>query len=275
MNELTRGRTMNDEKYALLRAPFNRKQISFKPQATKAQSACPANEKVMCPLCGGWHHPKVQHLSYVGHAGVTHRLLDVDPTWNWEPIAFDERGFPAFDEQGGLWIRLTICGHTRLGYGNAMHSEFKEVGSREKEVIGDAIRNAAMRFGVALDLWSKADLLADDDDETGSKTVKSVPVSKTTKTVPAPKTAKSVPAPKPARSIPAPIDPKLMLEFTNALRATTTEEELKTVWLSLPKQYHVPLDNLKNDMKSLFANDDVPEFTNENVGERTEQGEGS
>ncbi len=26
-----------------------------------------------------------------------------------------------------------------------------------KECIGDAIRNAAMRFGVALDLWSKAD----------------------------------------------------------------------------------------------------------------------
>ena len=32
-------------------------------------------------------------------------------------------------------------------------------GKSAKECIGDAIRNAAMRFGVALDLWAKDDLV--------------------------------------------------------------------------------------------------------------------
>lgn len=88
-------------------------------------------------------------LDYVGHAAVTDRLIEVDPEWTWEPVALNEHGLPAYDQQGGLWIRLTIGGVTRLGYGD---------GKTPKERIGDAIRNAAMRFGVALDLWSKEEL---------------------------------------------------------------------------------------------------------------------
>ena len=93
-------------------------------------------------------------LDFVGHGFLTARLLDVDPHWNWEPLAFDERGLPLVDEFGGLWIKLTVCGMTRLGYGDA--------GGRKgpnaiKEAIGDALRNAGMRFGAALDLWSKGD----------------------------------------------------------------------------------------------------------------------
>jgi hypothetical protein len=92
-------------------------------------------------------------LSYVGHAALTGRLLDVDPLWHWEPMAFTGDGLPMFDEAGGLWIRLTVCGMTRIGYGNA--AKKSGPGDREKEVIGDALRNAAMRFGAALDLWHK------------------------------------------------------------------------------------------------------------------------
>jgi hypothetical protein len=33
-----------------------------------------------------------------------------------------------------------------------------------KEIIGDALRNAAMRFGAALDLWHKGDLHVETDD---------------------------------------------------------------------------------------------------------------
>ena len=93
-------------------------------------------------------------LDFVGHGYLTARLLDVDPLWNWEPLALDERGLPLLDEHGGLWIRLTVCGVTRLGYGDA--------GGRKgpnaiKEAIGDALRNAGMRFGAALDLWAKGD----------------------------------------------------------------------------------------------------------------------
>jgi hypothetical protein len=97
-------------------------------------------------------------LSYVGHAALTDRLLDADPAWNWEPMAFTADGLPKFDETGGLWIKLTVCGVTRLGYGHA--PDKRSPGDREKEVIGDALRNAAMRYGTALDLWHKGDLHA-------------------------------------------------------------------------------------------------------------------
>ncbi len=55
---------------------------------------------------------------------------------------------------GGMWIRLTIGSVTRLGYGDA---GTKKGHDAVKEAIGDALRNAAMRFGVALALWAKGD----------------------------------------------------------------------------------------------------------------------
>lgn len=93
-------------------------------------------------------------LDFVGHAHLTGRLLDVDPLWSWEPFAVDEDGLPKFDKDGCLWIRLTVCGVTRIGVGDAGG---KTGGNAKKEAIGDALRNAAMRFGAALDLWAKAD----------------------------------------------------------------------------------------------------------------------
>ena len=100
----------------------------------------------------------VGHLSYVGHAAVTKRLLDSDPTWSWEPLSLDANGEPHFDESGGLWIKLTVASHTRLGYGHSEQMKYSEIGSRTKAVISDALRNAAMRFGVALEEWHKGDL---------------------------------------------------------------------------------------------------------------------
>ena len=146
-----------------MREPFPLNQIGKLPKGTKAQNDCPPSEKVNCKVCGGWHHPKVIHLDYIGHAALTDRLLNADPVWTWEPMALKD-GLPAFDESGGLWIRLTICGVTRLGYGHAAHSAYKDIGSREKEVIGDALRNAAMRFGAALEFWHKGELHVDPPD---------------------------------------------------------------------------------------------------------------
>ncbi len=149
-----------------LRDPFPEHQISKLPKGTKAQNECPANEKVNCKICGGWHHPRIVHLDYVGHAALTDRLLDVDPEWNWEPLAVSQDGYPVIDKDGGMWIKLTVCGVTRLGYGDA---QGKTGGNAMKERIGDAMRNAAMRFGAALELWHKGELHAEADDSQADK----------------------------------------------------------------------------------------------------------
>ncbi len=171
---------------AKLREPFAANHISKLPKPTKAQTeAVRADFKkgVRCKDCGAWHHPEVVHLDYVGHAAVTDRLLDVDPQWSWEPVAFTEQGLPAFDQSGGLWIKLTVCGVTRLGYGHAAGKQNQDPGAREKEVIGDALRNAGMRFGMALDLWHKGQLHAEGSDDDGApkpetKTDPTAPISK-------------------------------------------------------------------------------------------------
>jgi hypothetical protein len=135
---------------ARLREPFEPHQINKLPKPYKSDSA-----KSNCRECGGYHGMPAVHLDYVGHAALTDRLLEVDPEWSWEPLATGPDGLPMFDKDGGLWIRLSICGVTRLGYGD---SQGKRGGNAVKEAIGDALRNAGMRFGAALDLWHKGDL---------------------------------------------------------------------------------------------------------------------
>lgn len=136
---------------ARLRDPFPDHQINKLPKPFKADSP-----KGRCAECGGWHGLPAAHLDYVGHAALTDRLLEADPSWTWKFVATDPTtGAPVFDQNGGLWIRLTVCGVTRLGYGDA---QGKRGGNAVKEAIGDALRNAGMRFGAALDLWHKGDL---------------------------------------------------------------------------------------------------------------------
>jgi hypothetical protein len=149
---------------AALRVPFENKDISRLPKPTRAQTdevKKDFKKGVRCDDCGGWHHPKVAHLDYVGHAALTHRLLEVDPLWNWEPVQTDQLGMPCLDADGGMWIKLTVCGVTRLGYGD---SDGKKGPAATKERIGDALRNAGMRFGMALDLWHKGDLHASSEE---------------------------------------------------------------------------------------------------------------
>jgi hypothetical protein len=153
-------KTSDDKKTGLelLRQPFLSHQISKLPKPTKAQTdeiKADFKKGIRCKECGGWHHKDVIHLDYVGHAALTDRLLDCDPMWNWEPASVNPDGSPKLDANNGLWIKLTVCGITRMGYG---HADGKVGGDAIKETIGDALRNAAMRFGAALDLWHKGDL---------------------------------------------------------------------------------------------------------------------
>lgn len=149
---------MTPEQAAVLRAPFPEATIGKLPrvwcractQANKQSfgTTCNDHKKTKCNVCKSNISEAHLHLDYVGHAATTDRLLQADPGWSWEPFALDGDGLPMI-RGNNLWIRLTVCGVTRPGVGD---------GDTPKECIGDAIRNAAMRFGVALDLWSKEDL---------------------------------------------------------------------------------------------------------------------
>lgn len=191
----------------LLRAPFPAHQISKLPKPTKKQTEevkADYRKGMRCTICGTWHHPDVVHLDYVGHAALTDRLLDTDQNWTWEPLSLDATGLPALDKDGGLWIRLTVCGVTRLGYGDA---QGKTGGDAMKERIGDALRNAAMRFGAALDLWHKGDLHIEDEAEQPAQAAKSA-------------------------AKPVSIDRPAMLE---AIKSAATLPQLKTVFASAYK----------------------------------------
>jgi hypothetical protein len=132
-----------------LREPFPPERIEKLPKPLW-KDAWEGRRSEFCGVCHGRHVlENAIHLDYVGHANCTDRLLEVDPCWDWEPLAYTADGLPLFDRVGGLWIKLTVLGVTRIGYGD---------GKNPKEIIGDAIRNAAMRFGVALDLWAKINL---------------------------------------------------------------------------------------------------------------------
>jgi hypothetical protein len=106
-------------------------------------------------------------LHYVGHAEITRVLLEVDPGWTWEPLAIVD-GRPAIHLHAGtvkrretevqvvmatMWGRLTLDGVTRVAVGSVeAHKP-----DLDKELVSDFLRNAAMRFGIALTLWMKDD----------------------------------------------------------------------------------------------------------------------
>lgn len=170
---------MTDEQVTL-RTPFKPEQIGKLPRSTCKDCAdwkknCTKHSKSRCSDCGAWIGPHI-HLDYVGHAAVTDRLLTVDPKWSWEPVAYADNGLPLItnnDTEAELWIRLTVDGVTRLGVGTCTKGSFEQ----SKQLISDALRNAAMRFGVALDLWSKEDLHTDDETPSGSPDAAPSPIT--------------------------------------------------------------------------------------------------
>ncbi|MER6942543.1 hypothetical protein ABT294_00845 [Nonomuraea sp. NPDC000554] len=146
-----------------LMAPFKPSQIGKLPRVTCKDCSdrrvnCKQHKEERCAECQAYVSTRHIHIDYVGHAHVTERLLQVDPEYTWEPFALDDNGLPLMDVDDfgnpvGLWIKLTICGVTRPGYGSCPSKQSDAV----KVLIGDALRNAAQRFGVALEQWMKGD----------------------------------------------------------------------------------------------------------------------
>lgn len=162
MTQIIADDTQREALLSLLE-PFPEDRIGKLPRVTcgdcsDRRTQCHEHKRVYCKTCRATVSTKHIHIDYVGHADVTERLLRVDPVWSWEPFALDEDGLPKLDVDDlgrpvGLWIRMTVLGVTRIGYGSCPSAQPDAV----KVLIGDAIRNAAMRFGIALDLWSKTE----------------------------------------------------------------------------------------------------------------------
>lgn len=184
-----------DEKTAKqLREPFPDARIGKLPKLTCRDCrdsrfrSCDNHTKRTCTVCGNWISPAHTHLDYVGHADITDRFLEVDPGWDWEPVARDvDRDLllaavqtgnadilnavlasapPQLDSNGGMWMRVTIGGVTRLGYGDGGGKRGPDA---IKVAIGDGLRNAGMRFGAGLDMWRKDIEPADGDTSPTSK----------------------------------------------------------------------------------------------------------
>jgi hypothetical protein len=138
---------VDDKKWEELRKPFPKESVGLLPQPYKKDSA-----KGKCSECGGWHGLPAMHLDYVGHAAVTDRLNTIvgPDSWSLDPMAVDDLGNPQPNHNGELWCWLTILGTRKMCVGDGSSSS--------KQLIGDALRNGAMRFGIALDLWSKEEL---------------------------------------------------------------------------------------------------------------------
>jgi hypothetical protein len=170
----------DDPRWAALQATFDPSYHELLPKPMRrGLDSAPCNRPDPNGIqCGGYHQMPAIHLTYVGHAGVTERLNQVDPAWSWEPQVRDvdpvllraaiETGnefvvrdlignAPPRQTDGGLWINLTVLGVTRPGFGSA---DGKSGPNAIKEIIGDAIRNGAMRFGVGTYLWSKSEAAA-------------------------------------------------------------------------------------------------------------------
>ena len=98
------------------------------------------------------------NLAYVSHAEITRILIEIDPMWNWQPVAWQD-GRPATHEANGMitmWGTLTLLGKDLIGVGSVRSDK----PDYEKELVGDFLRNAAMRFGICLSLWTKQDQLS-------------------------------------------------------------------------------------------------------------------
>lgn len=134
-------------------------------------TAIDKNEQALRDGCEKYWDPDKQHVSkikrgsgleldYVDHATVTRMLIDIDPLWTWNPMGYTQDGAPLvdMDDNGNpraLWINMRVRGRSIPAVGTIERPGSKNYGDALKELIGDAIRNGAMRFGVCGGLWAR------------------------------------------------------------------------------------------------------------------------
>jgi hypothetical protein len=99
---------------------------------------------------------------YVSHGSVTKRLNAVCPGWSSRVVETYTSVNPAGQLAcAGVLLELTVPGvGSRQEFGTA--NQPRSFGDDAKNAASDALKRAAMRFGVALDLWEDMDE-ADED----------------------------------------------------------------------------------------------------------------
>jgi hypothetical protein len=166
-------------------------------------------------------------LDFVGHADITRILIEIDPLWSYEPCGWDN-GRPAIHVENGMatmWAYLIVHGKKMLGVGS-VRADKQEL---DKELVGDFLRNAAMRFGISLALWTKNEW--EDLGGHAPAPQKSVPARK--------------PAPKPVANVEVtstiPVDPEIIGKFIKACADANLDHD------KVADHAGVDLSNVTND----------------------------
>jgi hypothetical protein len=166
-------------------------------------------------------------LDFVGHADITRILIEIDPLWSYEPCGWDN-GRPAIHVENGMatmWAYLIVHGKKMLGVGS-VRADKQEL---DKELVGDFLRNAAMRFGISLALWTKNEW-----EDLGGH-------------APAPQKSTTIrkPAPKPVADIAVtstiPVDPEIVGKFIKACASANLDHD------KVADNAGVNLTNVTND----------------------------
>jgi hypothetical protein len=166
-------------------------------------------------------------LDFVGHADITRILIEIDPLWSYEPCGWDN-GRPAIHVENGMatmWAYLIVHGKKMLGVGS-VRADKQEL---DKELVGDFLRNAAMRFGISLALWTKNEW--EDLGGHAPAPQKSIPARK--------------PAPKPVANVEVtstiPVDPEIVGKFIKACAGANLDHD------KVADAAGVDLTNVTND----------------------------
>jgi hypothetical protein len=166
------------------------------------------------------------NLAYVSHADITKILIEVDPAWSWQPMEW-VNGRPAINVENGtatMWGTLTLLGKSMLGVGS-VRADKQDL---DKELVGDFLRNAAMRFGIALSLWSKQDW-------SDNTTITSLPAAQVKRA----EEAKPYVQNHPAKGVPS---PNVVQDFVNDSEPTPQEiAEIAAAFSATPVENITPI----------------------------------
>lgn len=232
--------TTANEVGAALRAPFPFAALGWKPQATKGNRALA--------------------VAYIDARDVMDRLDEAVGTENWQ----DAYEFlPGGQVMCRLSVRIGGEWVTKADVGG--ESEQPDKGDREKAAVSDALKRAAVKFGIGRYLYSMPSQWCDYDPvkkqftQTPNVPAQFLPVGprpqQQQRTLPAAKPEPQPPA-SPAETKAEPTHAEIE-DARKRLFATRTADAMKVLWLSFPKAVQARLaadkDKHKSDLAKLVA----------------------